>query len=152
MASVSAHHSTIVGSAAMAAMSASVVEVRARPLIGQDAAVHHAADHDSRSRAPCTTAAAQRSGVLIEQGVAPATRKTSSSVSRANRASIADWFIPTPMARTTPCSRSRCSGGIGAVDRGLPMVVGIVDEDHVDPLEPEPLETLLERPATPSAL
>ncbi len=33
------------------------------------------------------------------------------SVSRTNRAGIADWFIPTPIARTTPCSRSRCSSG-----------------------------------------
>ena len=32
----------------------------------------------------------------------PASRKQSKSPSRANRASISHWFIPTPMAFTTP--------------------------------------------------
>ena len=36
-------------------------------------------------------------------------------------------------------------GRIGALDGGLPVVVGIVDERHVDPVEPEPLEALLDR-------
>ena len=33
------------------------------------------------------------------------------SVSRANRASIADWFMPAPIAPTTPSSRSRSRAG-----------------------------------------
>ena len=36
---------------------------------------------------------------------------TSMSASRANRASIADWFMPGADARTTPSARSRASAG-----------------------------------------
>jgi hypothetical protein len=40
---------------------------------------------------------------------------TSTSVSRTKRASMADWFMPAPMARTTPCSRSSTSAGTASL-------------------------------------
>ena len=119
--------------------------MRAWPLIGQDAAVHQASDHDSD---PALRAQRQQrsDGVLIEQGVAP--RDEEDVHLRLTREPGKHRRLIHPDADGTDDTllTEPVKGGIGAVDRGLPLVVGIVDEDHVDPLKPEPLETLLERP------
>ena len=119
--------------------------MRAWPLIGQDATVHHASDHDSD---PALRARRQQcdEGVLIEQGVAARDEedvqlRLTREPGKHRRLVHPDADGTDDTLLTEPVQRR-----IGAVDRGLPMVVGIVDEDHVDPLEPEPLETLLERP------
>ena len=79
--------------------------------------------------------------LLVEQRVAAGEQERRRCRSRGRTApSIADWFMPAPIARTTPSSRSRCERRVGAADRGLPVVVRVVDQGDVDPVEAEPLE------------
>ena len=66
------------------------------------------------------------------------------SASRTNRVSIADWFIPAPIAPITPWSRSSTSAGNAVPDRLVEVVVGVVHEDDVEPVEPEPVERVLD--------
>ena len=58
------------------------------------------------------------------------------------------WLMPKPMAPTTPRSQLD-ERGTALVHRLGEMVIGIVDEDHVDPVEAQPVEAVVERAAGP---
>ena len=73
-----------------------------------------------------------------------ASSSTSMSVSRANRASMADWFMPAPTARSTPSERMPLQGGPRLRDGRRPMLVRVMDERDVDPIEAQALQALFE--------
>ncbi len=70
----------------------------------------------------------------------------STSVSRTNRASICHWFMPTPIGPDDPLVAQLGQRRVGLGDGLVAVVVRVVDQHDVDPVEAEPLQALLQRP------
>ena len=76
---------------------------------------------------------------------------TSTSHVATNAASVADWFIPAPMARTTPWSRSSMSAPIPDVDASSQRSSGFMEVGDVERVKPQALQTAFHRAQDPVA-
>ena len=75
---------------------------------------------------------------LVEQGVPACHSTTSTSVSVTNRVSIPAWFMPAPIAPHDALGPQSLQRRVGLAECLLPVVVRIVDQRDVDPVQAEP--------------
>ncbi len=121
-----------------------VVERGAGPRVGEHAAVHHAAGHH---RDAPFDARRQEVGerLLVEQRVAVG-EQDHVDVGLADEARQHRRLVhPRPDRADDARLAQPVERRVGALDRRLPVIVGVVDVGDVDPVEPQALEALLDR-------
>ena len=122
-----------------------VVEPAPGPRIGEQPAVHDPAD---QHRDAALLAGRQQlvEGVLFEERVAPG-EEDGVHVGLADEAREHLRLVHAgPDSPDQALLAEPGKGRVRPVERGLPVVVRVVDQCDVDPLEPEPLQALLDRP------
>ncbi len=123
-----------------------IVEVRPRARVGQHAAVH---DPDHHHRDPLGDAARQQLGEcrLVQQRVPPGDHEDVHVGLVGEPGEHRGLVHPGADRAHGPLAAQPLQGRVGAAQGRLPVLVGIVDVQDVDAVEPESLQALLDRPA-----